>query len=417
MDTSDFFPDGTPMEPWFRDARMPDIGACERRYVLSDHGIAADDQIHTEEIQRLIDRIHEEGGGVMVVPRGTFRTGALFFRPGVDLYVEEGGTLLGSDDVTDYPVMRTRIEGETCAYLAALINADHCDGFTLFGPGTIDGNGLRSWKAFWHRRAWNPQCTNKDEQRPRLTYISNSRHVTVAGLCLKNSAFWTNHVYRCRYVRFLNCTIYSPYEPVKAPSTDAIDLDVCSDVLVKGCDMHVNDDAVVLKGGKGPWADRQEENGINERILIEDCHYRFSHGCLTLGSEAVHCRNVILRRLTVDFAENLLWLKFRPDTPQLFEYITVEDARGRVDDFLHIHRWTQFYDLKDRPDRPPSAARHITMRRCDVTCVTYCQAPEDMTEYDLSDFSLTDNEVRWERAGNDAWLTKDARLRDHGTNT
>lgn len=404
MHTQDFFPDGTPINHWFYETQMPKLTDFKRPYSLSDYGIAADDQLHTAEIQGLIDHIHAEGGGVLVVPQGTYRTGALFFRPGVHLYVAEGGMLLGSDDVTDYPVLETRMEGETCQYLAALINADACDGITMFGPGTIDGNGLRSWKAFWHRRAWNPKCTNKDEQRPRLVYISNSRHVTVAGLHLQNAAYWTNHLYRCQYVKYLDCTIDSPYVPVKAPSTDAIDLDVCADVLVKGCDMHVNDDAVVLKGGKGPWADRQPENGMNERILIEDCHYRFSHGCLTLGSEAVHCRNVILRRITVDFAENLLWLKFRPDTPQLFEYITVEDARGTVDNFLHIHRWTQFYDLKDRKDKPASIAHHITMRRCQVKCGTYCQAPEDMTEYKLSDFSLTENQVQWENKGNDSWL-------------
>ena len=390
MHTQDCFPDGTPINHWFYETQMPKLTDFKRPYSLSDYGIAADDQLHTAEIQGLIDHIHAEGGGVLVVPQGTYRTGALFFRPGVHLYVAEGGMLLGSDDVTDYPVLETRMEGETCQYLAALINADACDGFTLFGPGTIDGNGLRSWKAFWHRRAWNAKCTNKDEQRPRLVYISNSRHVTVAGLHLQNAAYWTNHLYRCQYVKYLDCTIDSPYVPVKAPSTDAIDLDVCADVLVKGCE--------------GPWADRQPENGMNERILIEDCHYRFSHGCLTLGSEAVHCRNVILRRITVDFAENLLWLKFRPDTPQLFEYITVEDARGTVDNFLHIHRWTQFYDLKDRKDKPASIAHHITMRRCQVKCGTYCQAPEDMTEYKLSDFSLTENQVQWENKGNDSWL-------------
>ncbi len=227
------FPDGTPINSWFYETRMPELKEFGRPYWLSEHGIPADGQLHTAELQGLIDRIHDDGGGVLVVPQGTYRSGALFFRPGVHLYVAEGGVLLGSDDVTDYPVLETRMEGETCKYLAALINADACDGFTLFGPGTIDGNGLRSWKAFWHRRAWNAKCTNKDEQRPRLVYISNSRHVTVAGLHLQNAAYWTNHLYRCQYVKFLNCAIYSPYEPVKAPSTDAIDLDVCTDVLVK----------------------------------------------------------------------------------------------------------------------------------------------------------------------------------------
>lgn len=77
-----------------------------------------------------------------------------------------------------------------------------------------------------------------------------------------------------------------PGAPVKAPSTDALDIDVCTDVLVKNCRMEVNDDAIVLKGGKGPWADQAEENGSNERIIVEDCVYGFCHGCLTCGCES-----------------------------------------------------------------------------------------------------------------------------------
>ena len=51
-------------------------------------------------------------------------------------------------------------------------------------------------------------------------------------------------------LRYLNCRITSPSAPVKAPSTDAIDIDACTDILIKGCTINVNDDAVALKGGK-----------------------------------------------------------------------------------------------------------------------------------------------------------------------
>ena len=281
------FPDGTPIDPWFYQTDIPGPDSLGRQYVLTENGIQPDESVHTAEIQAMIDRAAENGGGVLVVPAGVFRTGALFFRPGVHLYVAEGGVLLGSDDISDYPVIDTRIEGESCRYFAALINADHCDGFAMLGPGTIDGNGLRSWKAFWLRRSWNPACTNKDEQRPRLVHISNSNNVLVAGLTMQNSHFWTNHLYRCRYVKYIGCRILSPFEPVKAPSTDAIDIDVCQDVLIRDCTMSVNDDAVVIKGGKGPWADTLPENGGSERILVEDCLFDRSHGCLTVGSEAV----------------------------------------------------------------------------------------------------------------------------------
>ena len=76
---------------------------------------------------------------------------------------------------------------------------------------------------------------NKDEQRPRLVYLSNCKNVLIADLNLQNSHFWTTHLYHCDHVKYLNCRIFSPASPVKAPSTDAIDIDVCSDILVKNC--------------------------------------------------------------------------------------------------------------------------------------------------------------------------------------
>lgn len=398
------FPDGTPIQDWFYQDSAPSLEELGRVYWLTDHHIEAGDALQTARIQALIDAIHQQGGGVLAVPEGTFRTGALFFRPHVHLYLAPGSMLLGSDDIADYPVLDTRIEGESCAYFSALINADRCDGFTVLGSGVIDGNGMKSWKAFWLRRSWNPQCTNKDEQRPRLLYVSNSKNVTVSGVRMQNSAFWTSHYYRCDHLRILDCSFYSPFEPVRSPSTDAIDLDVCCDVLVKGCDIHVNDDGIALKGGKGPWADQQEENGGNERILIEDCHYRFCHGCLTLGSESIHCKNVILRRCAVDYASNLLWLKFRPDTPQHFEHIAVENMRGRVKNFLRVHRWTQFFDLKGRQEPPPSVAEHISLRRCEMECDVFCDAPEDLSDYSLTDFEVDDARVHCQQRGNAAWL-------------
>ena len=152
------FPDGTPMEKWFGETEAPELSSMGPACSLTAAGIRPDGKIHTAEIQTLIDRMHENGGGVLVIPAGTWMSGALFFRPGVHLYIAEGAVLLGSDDPADYPVTETRIEGESCLYLPALINADRCDGFTLFGPGTIDGNGLRSWKAFWQGRWQKTSC-------------------------------------------------------------------------------------------------------------------------------------------------------------------------------------------------------------------------------------------------------------------
>lgn len=396
MNKKEFFPDNTPIDAWFYETKVPSLEELGKPYVLTDYGIADDGKIYTKEIQALIDTAHTQGGGVIVVPSGTFMTGALFFKQGVNLYVCEGGTLKGSDDIGDYELLMTRIEGESCLYYSALINADGVDGFTMCGPGTIDGNGLRSWKAFWLRKKWNRSCTNKDEQRPRLVYISNSKNVLLAGLHLINSHFWTTHIYKCSHVKYLGCHIFSPATDVPAPSTDAIDIDVCTDVLVKNCYMEVNDDSVVLKGGKGPWADTAQENGANERIIVEDCVYGFCHGCLVCGSESVHNKNIIVRRIKVGCGNNLLWLKMRPDTPQHYEYITVESVEGKIKNFININPWRQFFDLKGREDIPLSFANNVTMKNCKCECVNYFNVKRDDEQYRLSDFTFENLEIKAE---------------------
>ncbi|MBR2776228.1 MAG: exopolygalacturonase, partial [Prevotella sp.] len=161
------WPDGTMIDAWFQDTAKVDPASLGRQYVITDYGVSLDSAIvQTSAIQAVIDRAAREGGGVIVIPEGTFMSGALFFRQGTHLHVK--GRLKGSDRIADFPVTTTRIGGETCKYFPALVNADNLDGFTVSGQGTIDGNGLPYWQEFWIRRSWNPQCTNKDAQRPRL---------------------------------------------------------------------------------------------------------------------------------------------------------------------------------------------------------------------------------------------------------
>lgn len=395
----DFFPDGTEINPWFYENEAPQLKNLRKQYFLTDFGVLDDGKIHTEEFQNLIDFVSEKNGGVIVVPAGIFLTGAVYLKKNVNLFIAKNGMIKGSDDISDYPVCETRIEGENCKYFPALINALNLENVNIFGEGAIDGNGLRSWKAFWLRREWNPSCTNKDEQRARLLFLSNCKNVVISGIHFQNPQFWTVHLYKSSFVKISGCSFFSPKEPVKAPSTDAVDIDACSDILIKNCRMEVNDDAVALKGGKGPDADKLKENGANERIIIEDCDYGFCHGCLTLGSESVHDKNIILRRIRVKNALNLLWLKMRPDTPQLYEYVDVEEISGNVTNFLTILPWTQFFDLKGKPKPPVSRAEHITMKNCKIKCKLAYNIEKNDEQYLLSDFKLENLDLDAENSG------------------
>ncbi len=388
------FPDGSPIPDWFNQNEIVDINTLGKHYRITDYGVVNDSTLlQTEAIQSVIDQSHQNGGGVIIIPKGVFLSGALFFKPTTHLYLEKDAVLKGSDDISNFPILPTRIEGQSINYFAALINADNINGFSISGEGTINGNGLRYWKSFWLRRQVNPQCTNIEELRPRLVYISNCKNVQISGVTLMNSPFWTTHLYKCEKVKLLNLHIFSPEKPVKAPSTDAVDIDVCTDVHIKNCYMSVNDDAVALKGGKGPLADKDENNGGNRNIIIEDCTYGFCHSALTFGSESIHNYNIILRRCRVDRAKRLLWLKMRPDTPQSYEYVRVEEITGNVTSFLYIKPWTQFFDLQGQKEAPLSYGKNITMRNITLNCDIFFDVSKS-DQYILSDFTFENLNIR-----------------------
>ncbi|GAA0877326.1 glycosyl hydrolase family 28 protein [Algoriphagus jejuensis] len=391
---TDTWPDGSPMSDWFRDYSKVKVEDLGKAYRITDFGVKADPSLlQTVQIQQLIDQAAADGGGVIVIPKGTFLSGALFFKPKTHLHLEEGAVLKGSDDIANYPKIPSRMEGQNLDYFAALVNAYGVDGFTISGKGTIDGNGLKFWDAFWKRREEDPNCTNLEVSRPRLVFIWKSKDVQLQDVKLINAGFWSSHYYQCENVKILDLTITSPHAPVKAPSTDAIDLDVVNNVLIKGCYLAVNDDAIALKGGKGPWADQDPNNGENTHILIEDSEFGFCHAALTAGSEAIHNKNVIMRNIKVQDAVRLLWLKMRPDTPQHYEYITVENISGQAHSMIYVKPWTQFFDLKGRQDVPLSYSDHITMRNIDLDCEIFFDVA--ITEHDrLADFTFENLEIQ-----------------------
>ncbi len=368
-DKANLFPDGSVIPTWFSETNKTTLKDLGKQFVITDYGAVTDSLIiQTAAIQNTINEAARQGGGVIVIPKGTFLSGALFFKPKTSLYVSEGGVLKGSDSIADYPLMPSRMEGQNLEYYPALINAYGVDGFTISGKGIINGNGLKYWKAFWQRRKENPACTNLEVSRPRLVFIWNSNNVLLQDVRLINAGFWSSHFYKCSNVKIIDLHIYSPYEPIKAPSTDAIDIDVCSNVLIKGCYLSVNDDAIALKGGKGPSAEKDSQNGENTNIIIENCEFGFCHSALTCGSESIHNKNIIMRNCNVNKAKRLLWLKMRDDTPQKYEYITVENINGQAHSCIYVKPWSQFFDLKGYKEMPLSIGENITLRNIDLKC-------------------------------------------------
>ncbi len=370
MASAGTWPDGSAMDSWFADCSPVDESRLGRLRRAEEFGARPDSgEIQTEKLQRGIDAIAADGGGVLVLGPGVWNAVALFFKPGVHLKLETGAVLRGSPNGADAPRRMTRIESYNMEYSVAVVTAEHCDGFTMYGGGTLDGNGRKTWAAFWANVGKVKGFQNNTLPRPRNVYVAESRDVRISGVALKNPHFWTTHFYKCSRVKVDNVRITAPGDkmPPAAVSSDGIDFDVVKDAHVWNSFIDVSDDAIALKGGRFYGCEKRPENGITERVLVENCVFGpADHAVLTCGSDAFHCRNAILRNCETRGSFSLLHLKSRPDTKQLYEHILVENVTGWCGDVVRIVPWTQYFELPPGVGKQETRAVDIVFRNCDV---------------------------------------------------
>jgi polygalacturonase len=324
--------------------------APTRELLITKSGAVADDStLNTKAIQAAIDRLAASGGGTVVVPKGVFVSGALFFKPKVNLRLTEGAVLKCSTDLSNFPAQRTRIEGHFMdSFTPAFINASNCDGFQLTGDGTLDGAGMPIWELFWKNRAATKGFTNTGMPRARLALIEGSKDIKIDGITFKDSQFWNLHLYNNDGVLVHNVHFQVPDDYRQAPSTDGIDVDSSRNVTIDGCLFSVTDDCIALKGSKGPHAMEDKDSPAVEHIRIRNCTFKRGGGVMTCGSEATIVRDVIAEDCTITGGVRIATLKLRPDTPQHYEDITFRNiiSDGPSSGIINIAPWTQYFDLQ-----------------------------------------------------------------------
>jgi len=288
-----------------------------KRYVITDYGAIDDGQtVNTKAIQSAIDKCVADGGGVLVVPKGTFLTGSVFFKQGVDLLLQKEGVLKGTVDPNDYPQVDTRWEGEERVWTAALVNFFNMKDVNLTGPGQIDGSGDK-WMQRYPRGSRELRVG-----RPRLIAIQDCKGVKISGLSLKNQACWGLFILYSENVVVGNLIIRAEHNII---SSDGIDVDSSKNVLITGCDIDVNDDCIAIKSGKDE--DGRRVNRPAEDIVVEKCRFRYGHGGVSMGSEmSGGIRNVEIRNCIMD-SDNWAPIRFKsqPSRGGVVENITYRD--------------------------------------------------------------------------------------------
>jgi polygalacturonase len=341
----------------------PNLPKRAHRCLITDTGAVGDDKtVNTAAIQNAIDRCAGlKGGGTLVVPKGTFRSGAIFLKQGVNLLVEKDGVLKGTANPDDYPDITTRWEGIEQTRMASFVNAESVTGLEISGPGTIDGAGdewlqrnpnvrqASGFSAAAPAASITPaQSEAQRRGRPRLLGIQNSKDVRIAGLYLHNQAVWCLFVLYSQNVEIDGITIAAEHN---IPSSDGIDIDSSKHVHINHVYIEDGDDCISIKSGKD--AEGLRVNRPAEDILIENSHFAFGQGGVAMGSETSGgIRNVTVLNCLMD-SGNWAPIRFKtqPSRGNVVENITYKD--------IVLHQTRQAFEMNMEwrmvpPILPPS---------------------------------------------------------------
>ena len=269
---------------WIKNVGAKNSPKSKKVFWANDFGANADgNTTSTAAIQKAIDEATKKGG-IVAFKSGNYLTGAIFLKNNVHLRIDDGVTLIGSQDEKDYPRLPTRVAGIEMTWLAGLINVNDAKNVKISGGGTIDGNGKKWWDKYWTlRKEYEPKglrwASDYDAERVRLLVIWKSSDVTLENLSLRRSGFWTVQVVYSDHVTVDKIKIGDN----EGPSTDGVDIDSSSFVLVQNNDIDNNDDDICLKSGRD--FDGLRVARPTEYVVVKNNTIRRGGGVLAFGSE------------------------------------------------------------------------------------------------------------------------------------
>lgn len=336
--------------PWeYADALRKRIRAPEfpdRDFVVTEHGAIADDGTDcTKSINDAIRACAEAGGGRVVVPAGTYKTGPIHLLSNVNLHVTEDATLSFYTDPAKYlPVVFTRFEGTEFMNYSPLVYAYEQENIAITGSGMLDGNA--SYDNWW---IWKQNKEGEKKPNPsidRLTGMSDvgvppeervfgsegqlrpsfvqpykCRNVLIEDIRVRRAPFWQVHPVLCTNVTVRGIDVQSP-----GPNNDGCNPESCDSVLIENCQFDTGDDCIAIKSGRN--ADGRRVNVPSENIIVSNCKMKAGHGGVVIGSEmSGGVRNV--------FAENC-----QMSSPDLWYMLRIKtnSLRGGFVENVHVRK-------------------------------------------------------------------------------
>ena len=293
---------------------VPDFSGCPRLPITDFGAEQGDKAVTSKAIADAIQRAHEAGGGVVVVPRGDWITGKVHLKSNVNLHLEEDAVLNFSEDPADYlPAVPTTWEGMECYNYSPLVYAYGCRNVAITGRGKLHAR-LDVWKEWYARPKPHMEALKRlyhmasegvpvEERqmvgddahlRPQFIQVNRCENVLIEGVSISNSPFWVIHPFLSKDVVIRKVSVHA-----RGHNNDGVDPEMSQNVLIEDCTFDQGDDAISVKSGRNQDAWRLDTPARN--IVVRNCFVKHGHQLMAIGSElSGGVENVLVENCTLD---------------------------------------------------------------------------------------------------------------------
>lgn len=346
---------------------------------------------NTKAFAKAMAACNKAGGGRVVVPAGEWLTGPVHFQSNCELYLSEGSVLVFEDDPQLYlPAVHSSWEGTECMNYSPLVYAYQCENVGIAGTGRLAPK-MEFWTKWFERPDAHIQATRQlyamcstgvpvehrhmeegeANMRPHLIQFNRCTNVRLEDFSIRESPFWTIHLYMCRDAWVHGLDVYA-----HGHNNDGIDVEMTQHALIEDCSFDQGDDAVVLKAGRNQdaWA----LDMPTQDIVVRNCNVIQGHCLLGIGSEmSGGVRRVYVHDCKVsDSAYRLMYLKTNHRRGGFIEDISMENVSAkRVLRVFEIDTdvMYQWRDIVPTFETKVTRIRNISLRNanCDTTDAIY----------------------------------------------
>ena len=258
---------------------------------IADFGAKTDGTLQTAHIQSAIDYCFANGGGKVIVPKGTYLMGGIRLRSNITLYLEKNAVLKGVRDPEEYyGYLHDDVEPLNCDQIT---DAGYVGLWTIHGETEYDENDCRYRFKRIPGSRWNnaliraidaenvkiigedgsvidgdncyDEIGEENYRGPHAICFFGVKNVELRGYTVQNSANWAHNMLFCENITVKNIKVEAGH--------DGFDAAVCRNISITDSEFYTGDDCIAGFG--------------NTNVFVEGCILNSSCSAFRFGGTNV----------------------------------------------------------------------------------------------------------------------------------